>query len=53
MGYSNFKKISMPALVLLGDRDEFFSVEDAVALYRKTPNAEITIVPGAKHSFFR
>ena len=49
----DFKKITMPALVLLGDRDEFFSVEDAASLYSKLPNAEMAIAPGADHSFFR
>ena len=49
----DFEKVSMPALVMLGDRDEFFSVGDAVGLYQKLPNAEIAIAPGSNHSFFR
>ena len=52
LGDSDFEKVTMPALVILGDRDEFFSVEDAAGLYRKLPNAEIAVAPGANHSFF-
>jgi len=53
LGESDFAKVTIPALVLLGDRDEFFSVEDAASLYIKLPNAEIAIAPEAGHSFFR
>ena len=42
-------RITEPALVVAGDRDEFFAVEDAVRLFRSLPNAELAILPGASH----
>jgi len=43
-------KISTPTLVLLGDRDQFIDVEEAVILYRMIPNSELVILPNADHS---
>ena len=42
-------KISVPALVLVGDRDEFVSAELAVELYRAIPGAELGIVANTSH----
>jgi pimeloyl-ACP methyl ester carboxylesterase len=50
---AEFRRISAPTLVLLGDRDETIPVEDAVALYRLLPRAELAIVPAADHLFPR
>jgi pimeloyl-ACP methyl ester carboxylesterase len=41
--------VSAPTLVLAGDRDHFCSVEEAVATYRKLPNAELAILPNHEH----
>lgn len=46
-------KISIPTLVLLGDRDQFIEVEEAVKLYRMIPNSELVILPNADHSVSR
>ncbi|MBF0543161.1 MAG: alpha/beta hydrolase [Candidatus Riflebacteria bacterium] len=46
-------EVKMPVLVFLGDRDQFFTVEEGTKLFRMLSNAEIAIVPGASHSFFR
>lgn len=43
-------RIVAPTLVLLGDRDDFVSVEEGVKLYRLLPNAEYAVVPGADHT---
>ena len=40
-------------LILIGDRDQFIPVEDAFAMYRLIPNAELAVVPNADHSFPR
>ena len=40
-------------LILIGDRDQFIPVEDAVAMYRLIPNAELAVVPNADHSLPR
>jgi pimeloyl-ACP methyl ester carboxylesterase len=45
----DFARVVAPTLVLVGDRDDFVPVEDAVELYRRLPNAEVTVVPDADH----
>jgi pimeloyl-ACP methyl ester carboxylesterase len=46
-------RVEVPALIVLGDRDEFFAVEEAVELAGLLPNAELAIAPGAYHALFR
>lgn len=52
LGYTavDFQKIKTPTMVLLGDRDQIISVEEAVEMYRLIPGAELAIVPNANHS---
>lgn len=45
------QKISVPSLIMVGDRDGFFPVEQALHMYRTLPNAELSIFPGADHGF--
>ena len=45
-------KISVPTLVLHGDRDEIIPLEDPLRIYRAIPNAELSIVPNADHMAF-
>jgi pimeloyl-ACP methyl ester carboxylesterase len=42
-------QITEPVLVVVGDRDEYVPVEEAVRLYRWLPQAELAILPGASH----
>lgn len=51
LGYTreDFGRITVPVLILIGDRDEIVPVEDATELYRLIPNAELSVVPGANH----
>jgi pimeloyl-ACP methyl ester carboxylesterase len=53
LGYKpeDFKFVAAPTLVLLGDRDELLPIEEAVALYRALPTAELGIVPNTGHGF--
>ncbi len=46
----DFARIVAPTLVLLGDRDGFVEVEEAVAMYRLLPNAELAVLPGSEHT---
>jgi pimeloyl-ACP methyl ester carboxylesterase len=48
----DFARVVAPTLVLVGDRDEFVPVEDAVQMYRLLPNAEFAAVPAADHTDF-
>lgn len=45
-----FGRVTAPALVAVGDRDDDVPVEDAVALYRALPHAELAVCPSATHS---
>lgn len=45
----DIKKITVPTLIVWGDRDQFLPVEDAVKLYRLISNARLAVVPNADH----
>jgi pimeloyl-ACP methyl ester carboxylesterase len=48
----DWARVTAPTLVVDGDRDGFVSVEDGVEMYRRLPNAEFMVVPGANHIHF-
>ena len=50
-GYSftDLTKIEVPSLVLVGDRDDFCSVEEGALAYRALPAGEYAVVPGVGH----
>ena len=45
----DLRKITVPTLIIWGDRDQFLPIENAVELYRLIPNAELAVVPNADH----
>ncbi len=47
--YADLAKITTPTLILVGDRDDFCSVEQAVTAYRQLPEGELAILPGHGH----
>jgi pimeloyl-ACP methyl ester carboxylesterase len=47
--YADFTRIIAPTLILAGDRDDFCSVEQAVAAYHQLPDGELAILPGHGH----
>jgi pimeloyl-ACP methyl ester carboxylesterase len=47
--YADFARITAPTLILCGDRDEFCSVEQAVAAYRELAGGELAVLPGHGH----
>ena len=49
----DYKKIGVPTLLLIGDRDQFIPVEETVELYRMIPNAELAVIPQADHAVAR
>jgi len=53
LGYKpeDFKFVTAPTLVLLGDRDELLPIEEAISLYRALPTAELGILPNTGHGF--
>jgi pimeloyl-ACP methyl ester carboxylesterase len=47
--YADFANITVPTLILSGDRDDFCQVEQAVAAYRQLPAGELAILAGHGH----
>jgi pimeloyl-ACP methyl ester carboxylesterase len=45
----DFKRVNGPVLLMVGDRDPFFPVEEIVEIYRMLPSAELVIVPNSDH----
>jgi pimeloyl-ACP methyl ester carboxylesterase len=41
--------ITIPTLIIVGDRDEFCSVEEGVRAYRALTEGELAVVPGTSH----
>lgn len=50
---TDFANIDIPVLVILGQYDDFFLPENALALARALPQGEIAVMPGAHHAAFR
>lgn len=49
----DFRKIEIPTLILVGDRDQMVPVDEAAEMYRLIPRAELAIVPDSDHSLPR
>jgi pimeloyl-ACP methyl ester carboxylesterase len=48
----DYRKIRAPTLVLTGDRDTYFLLEDVVDMYRHIPGAELAVLPGHDHTSY-
>lgn len=48
-GFDDFGAIDVPALVLVGDRDEHSPVEDCIRAYRHLPQGQLHVLPGTGH----
>ncbi|HKD98971.1 MAG TPA: alpha/beta hydrolase [Micromonosporaceae bacterium] len=50
-GYTvdDLRTVTVPALILVGDRDPFCTVEEGVAAYRALPAGELAVLPGTGH----
>jgi pimeloyl-ACP methyl ester carboxylesterase len=46
----DYRQITLPTLVMVGDRDDDVPLEHALKLYRVLPDAELAVLPGADHS---
>lgn len=47
---ADFAKVVAPTLILVGDRDQYCTVEEGVQAYRKLPHGEFGVIPGIKHA---
>jgi len=48
-GFEDFRRVTDPMLILVGDRDEYCSVAEAVTVYRMLPHGELAILPNLAH----
>jgi pimeloyl-ACP methyl ester carboxylesterase len=50
-GYTveNMRAVSVPALILIGDRDPFCTVEEGAAACRALPAGQLAVLPGTGH----
>ena len=46
----DFERIVSPTLVILGDRDGWVRVDEAVEMYHLIPNSELAILPNTDHT---
>jgi pimeloyl-ACP methyl ester carboxylesterase len=44
------RRVTCPALVVVGDRDQFVPVFHAEQLYRQLPDAQLFVAPGCEHN---
>ena len=47
----DYRKITVPTLVLVGDRDPDVSLNDALEMLRSIPKAELAVAPFSDHYF--
>ena len=47
----DYRKITVPTLILVGDRDAYVALDDALEMYRSIPKAELAVMPGSDHYF--
>jgi pimeloyl-ACP methyl ester carboxylesterase len=46
----DFERIEVPVLLVVGDHDASFPVEESLAMFRMIPKAELAVFPAADHS---
>jgi len=47
--FDELAKIAVPTLILVGDRDQFCSVEEGAQAYRSLEKGELAVLPGTGH----
>jgi pimeloyl-ACP methyl ester carboxylesterase len=48
-GYADLAKIIAPTLILVGDRDDFCSVEEAAVAFRNLSDGQLAVIPNIGH----
>jgi pimeloyl-ACP methyl ester carboxylesterase len=51
--FDDLARIAAPTLILVGDRDEFCTVEEGALAYRKLADGELAILPASSHVITR
>jgi pimeloyl-ACP methyl ester carboxylesterase len=47
--FEDLGKITAPTLILVGDRDDYCTLDEGVTAYRQLANGEIAVLPGTGH----
>ena len=47
--FEDLRRITVPTLILTGDRDQFCSVEEGVTAYRMLQDGELAVLPDTGH----
>jgi pimeloyl-ACP methyl ester carboxylesterase len=45
----NYGRITIPCLLLIGDRDKMVSIEETLSVYRALPHAQFSVLPATPH----
>ena len=45
----DYKDISIPSLLLIGDRDKMITFEETLDVYKQLPNAQLSVLPATPH----
>ena len=48
-GYADLARITVPVLIMVGDRDHFCSAEEATLAFRHVAAGELAVLPGTGH----
>jgi len=48
--FDEIKKIEIPVLLLLGDRDLFCTIDHIVQIYKSLPHAQLAVIPNSTHT---
>ena len=51
LNIEDYKEITTPSLLLLGDRDKMVSMDETVAVFKQLPAGQLGILPATPHSF--
>ncbi|HEY5845609.1 MAG TPA: hypothetical protein VIT42_02350, partial [Microlunatus sp.] len=52
-GYADLAQITVPTLIMVGDRDHFCSVEQAILAVQQLSEGELAVLPGTGHIITR
>lgn len=49
LALDDYKAITCPSLLMLGDRDKMVTLEETVAVYRRLPRGQLAVLPNTPH----
>ena len=46
---AHYSNITIPSLLMLGDRDKMVTLDETIAVYKNLPNAQMSVLPNTAH----